>query len=873
MTTITPTSGDSQQFINAIFGNYVSHAITGTELQSGKILHKFGTDPTFEAWSEQQKYFNTCTTDGTLTERGNPSRKNAACAACHAIVCDDVGTKAKAPPVEPSWILETSAGNFQYGYLIEPATDFDTVSQFVSALILAGYSDKGATGFNRLFRVPGSFHKKTGVTAALRAWNGKRWALTDLIASMGVPLRQQHKPATVTPADVALLQQRMNEHPELKANIANYIRKRADNLLDDLANASSGERNTLLNNVGMELFGYVIYGTIERDYIWSELWRASVLNGEVAVNAPGCERTMNSALGAAGATALPYDITSPSATEMFDGFTPISTLLPVPDAQLTDTRVSSLLPPLAFSPDTSIIQQIVDQTTVDSGYPFQPEVKAQIAGLADHEYQSLRGKIKAIKNGPQVSRLDALRVVKRERNEQFSTMVNTTGHIIEPVGTVDKGPWFDYYQHNYYCIENYGGKPVVFNRFDETNQHMLVHDFIRAKSHTMVADGVSKAGDEIFEIAAKWWYENEKATRYYKRSFHPDRSAGEFLTDDGRKIMNTWEGFAVQPVAGTWENIQFFLFFIICNSNQVKYEWLMAWLTQLFCEPHIKSGIALVLQSKTHGAGKNNFINFLSHMIGQRMVLTDADSETFVGGFNDAIFDKLLLVANEAFAANDKTIDGKLKSIVTEQILWKHPKGVGRTPEAHSARMIFLSNHDWVVNLEAEDRRTVVFRLMGWPGATRQQWGELIRNMHAEAGAFLNHMLLNPVSFETMPPLLETIERTEQIVDSFKGLQRVAYEILQNGEMRNVMKNQAGFQLLTSEGLKEIAKEHHYNVTIPKKLAELLTPWEWGMNRFGQRTIRSARLATLNEARKHFAEKINVKIEWDLNVDEWVIDF
>ena len=185
--TLTPVA-TCQQFINTVYGKHLQHGITGTELKSGAILHKFATDATFYTESQQQKYFGTCSTDGTLSERGNPSRTNKACVACHAIVCDGVSTKAKAPPVEPSWKIETSAGNFQYGFLIEPTDDFDKVDQLVTAIIKAGYSDSGARGFNRIFRVPGSYHSKSGFIATLRAWTGKRWALDDLVADMGVAI-------------------------------------------------------------------------------------------------------------------------------------------------------------------------------------------------------------------------------------------------------------------------------------------------------------------------------------------------------------------------------------------------------------------------------------------------------------------------------------------------------------------------------------------------------------------------------------------------------------------------------------------------------------------------------------------------------------
>lgn len=87
---------------------------------------------------------------------GKVSRKksNFFCMMC--LVLDDVGTKAKRPDLEPSWIIETSLGNEQWGYILEkPITNESQASQLVKALVAKGYSDSGATGpSTRYMRLP-----------------------------------------------------------------------------------------------------------------------------------------------------------------------------------------------------------------------------------------------------------------------------------------------------------------------------------------------------------------------------------------------------------------------------------------------------------------------------------------------------------------------------------------------------------------------------------------------------------------------------------------------------------------------------------------------------------------------------------------------
>lgn len=109
------------------------------------------------------------------------------------LVVDDVGTKSAIPPVEPSYVLETSSGNFQYGYLLEPYDVSTPVGaayydQCLMSLAAAGFNDPGFRSANRLARLPWSAHK-SGFESAIRRWAPAQvWDLEDLMTAFGVPL-------------------------------------------------------------------------------------------------------------------------------------------------------------------------------------------------------------------------------------------------------------------------------------------------------------------------------------------------------------------------------------------------------------------------------------------------------------------------------------------------------------------------------------------------------------------------------------------------------------------------------------------------------------------------------------------------------------
>ncbi|WP_404479319.1 DNA-primase RepB domain-containing protein [Novosphingobium sp. BL-52-GroH] len=149
----------NEEFIEKIFG----------ELPDGEhtaVLAVSGDPETNKDWSpldgttvgsvcraNTNNYFNCATfnlaADGTLRARGGNT------VSYRALVLDDVGSKAHAPDIVPTWILETSPGNFQYGYALNPpATDQALVGAVQKLVFGAGYGDKGAGGVPRWVRLP-----------------------------------------------------------------------------------------------------------------------------------------------------------------------------------------------------------------------------------------------------------------------------------------------------------------------------------------------------------------------------------------------------------------------------------------------------------------------------------------------------------------------------------------------------------------------------------------------------------------------------------------------------------------------------------------------------------------------------------------------
>ena len=137
-----------------------------------------------------------------------PRRRKADCLAAYVVMLDDVGTKADTPPVDPTAVLETSPGNYQYIYALErfPVDTPEALARYegaVHALIDAGYSDPGAGGATRVYRLPGSRNTKRGLrgfATRVVSWQpDRRWPLDGLMEAFAIkPPQPAAAPARAT---------------------------------------------------------------------------------------------------------------------------------------------------------------------------------------------------------------------------------------------------------------------------------------------------------------------------------------------------------------------------------------------------------------------------------------------------------------------------------------------------------------------------------------------------------------------------------------------------------------------------------------------------------------------------------------------------
>ena len=143
-------------------------ALIVKQIDTGK-LHKDGTPKyTWPAYLPKHKrkegeswFLNT----GSFIMdrmREKPSASMANCTHVLFMMLDDIGTKSRVPPLEPTAIVETSPGNYQYWYAYSDQPTVEEHCAALDAIAAAGYTDEGATNAVRNCRLPGSVNVKPG---------------------------------------------------------------------------------------------------------------------------------------------------------------------------------------------------------------------------------------------------------------------------------------------------------------------------------------------------------------------------------------------------------------------------------------------------------------------------------------------------------------------------------------------------------------------------------------------------------------------------------------------------------------------------------------------------------------------------------------
>lgn len=191
---------DNNTFLRAIFGDSLSNIYPiivsfagnpNTIQQKAWYGHPWTGDSSLSA--ENNNYFSLAVFKEN--DSGQYRRKKSQFHKLYAVMLDDVGTKVNLEKLTlaPSWLLETSPGNYQAGYiLLEPINNSKVADRLMNAIMTAGLCDPGANGpTTRLARLPVAINSKhkPAFCCQLKTWQPeKRYSVQELVKGLQLEL-------------------------------------------------------------------------------------------------------------------------------------------------------------------------------------------------------------------------------------------------------------------------------------------------------------------------------------------------------------------------------------------------------------------------------------------------------------------------------------------------------------------------------------------------------------------------------------------------------------------------------------------------------------------------------------------------------------
>jgi phage/plasmid-associated DNA primase len=186
-------------------------------------------------------------------------------------------------------------------------------------------------------------------------------------------------------------------------------------------------------------------------------------------------------------------------------------------------------------------------------------------------------------------------------------------------------------------------------------------------------------------------------------SYDPENKHGY----PGQVILNTWQGFAVQPAKGSWRRIRWHLFHVICGGDKRVFKYQMRWLAHCVQHPGSPGEVMVVLKSDFEGAGKSTLGKIMVRIFG-RHGFEAASLDRVFGDFNDQFATLSFVLLEEAAFPGDHKRTNAVKATITGGDLTINPKGRPAYATPNTLHFMLCTNEAWAVQAGKDARRFFV---------------------------------------------------------------------------------------------------------------------------------------------------------------------
>ena len=270
---------------------------------------------------------------------------------------------------------------------------------------------------------------------------------------------------------------------------------------------------------------------------------------------------------------------------------------------------------------------------------------------------------------------------------------------------------------NHIFIEDLGGKPAVTLMLYSEVTGKKELNFIHIESFKQIYMNRTIAlGNRPVPIG-QYWLQDSRRTTVKAITFDPSQTK-QIIEIDGESYLNLWNGLGVAPIKGCWKKTRRHIWKILCNSDPVKFKYVLQWLAFAVQRPETRAEVALVFKGEQGGGKSFLFVQFKKIFGTHGMVVSDPNR--LVGKFNSHFRSLCFLFCDEAYFPGDKEVEGVMKSRITEEYIDTEAKGRDPITLKNRLHIAMCTNKDLVIPASKDVRRFFI---------------EAINNMYAKGRA------------------------------------------------------------------------------------------------------------------------------------------
>lgn len=295
-------------------------------------------------------------------------------------------------------------------------------------------------------------------------------------------------------------------------------------------------------------------------------------------------------------------------------------------------------------------------------------------------------------------------------------------------------------------VLDHKGKTVVGRISEEEDDHganITVYTFSDVTSfHNFYANQLVKGDGGEPEQISQWWFHHPQRLTYSKMEFRPDRSAGSYRDNNGKLILNQWNGWAIEPKPGDWSYFADLLENTICGGDKLKYEYLLNWFAASYQWLDGPVGAAVCING-LKGTGKTTIWEIFSKPFGSSHAMATSRMEELFGNFNGRMMGKAALLIEEALFAESKIADNNLKDWITGSKVPINEKFLPAYTQRNFLRIMIFTNSDHIIRATEDERRYFVTKALPNRKNDKVFWDALYQQMFEQEGcnAFFHDMM------------------------------------------------------------------------------------------------------------------------------------